>query len=480
MLETVAAAGGALTRGRARRLPHGVVQASAVLADIAGSAAAVILALDSRFGGTDTRIQGLTAYRYSTAIVALPLVWISVIALRGGYRSRTMGSHTGEEIRQVAVGTVALLSVFGVVSLTLHVDLSRSFVLTTLVLLPLFVLASRFLMQRFVGLFLGGGWTLHYAAVYGSPALVDLFVRHVERNVKSGLSIVGTFHDEAIVGDSDSASKVVTLAKSVDADTVIIVGSHLFSAGDLQRLAWALEGTQIQLVVAPAMLHFAGPRIFVRTIEGLPLLGVEAPTFSGVRRLAKDAIDMCAAVVLLALASPFILGICCAVWVEDRAWPFYLQTRVGKNGRLFRMVKFRTMHPGAESIVPNLRALNQAKGPLFKIRRDPRVTRVGRWLRRYSLDELPQLINVVKGEMSLVGPRPPLPAEVETYDADVRRRLLVKPGITGLWQVSGRANLDWDESVRLDLYYVENWSLSLDMVLLGKTVGAVLTARGAY
>jgi exopolysaccharide biosynthesis polyprenyl glycosylphosphotransferase len=245
----------------------------------------------------------------------------------------------------------------------------------------------------------------------------------------------------------------------------------------VRRLAWQLEGTAVDLLVAPAITDVAGPRIHVRPVAGLSLLYLDAPTFSGVTRVAKATFDIAAASLLAIVTAPLFLVITVLIRLDSPGPALYRQTRLGREGRPIQVWKFRTMHAGAEYRRDGLR--NESNGQLFKIRRDPRVTRVGAHLRRFSLDELPQLWNVIAGRMSLVGPRP-LPAVVDDFAVDERRRMLVKPGMTGLWQVSGRSDLDWEETVRLDLYYVENWSLSLDLVILARTVIAVLTGRGAY
>jgi lipopolysaccharide/colanic/teichoic acid biosynthesis glycosyltransferase len=198
------------------------------------------------------------------------------------------------------------------------------------------------------------------------------------------------------------------------------------------------------------------------------------------RRVVKGVVDRLGAVVLLTLGLPFMLLAAAAILVDSRGGVFYRQRRVGKDGKEFTILKFRTMVRDADHRKKDLAAANEGAGVLFKMRRDPRVTRVGAVLRRYSIDELPQLLNVVTGAMSLVGPRPPLPEESARYEADVRRRLLVKPGLTGLWQVSGRSDLPWEEAVRLDLRYVEDWSLALDAMILWKTFRAVLGGQGAY
>jgi exopolysaccharide biosynthesis polyprenyl glycosylphosphotransferase len=248
----------------------------------------------------------------------------------------------------------------------------------------------------------------------------------------------------------------------------------------LQQLAWDLEGSKAEMVVAPVLMEVAGPRVHVSGVLGMPLLRVSAPVFTGVRRVIKEIFDRVAAALLLLGLLPALLVFGTMVKLNSRGPVFYRQRRIGKDGKPFTMIKFRTMVVGADAKRITLRLTNDGAGPLFKMRSDPRVTRVGAFLRRYSVDELPQLLNVAAGTMSLVGPRPPLPEETMNYGPDVRRRLLVKPGMTGLWQVSGRSDLTWEESVRLDLRYVEDWSLAMDALILWKTVRAVFSGDGAY
>jgi exopolysaccharide biosynthesis polyprenyl glycosylphosphotransferase len=248
----------------------------------------------------------------------------------------------------------------------------------------------------------------------------------------------------------------------------------------LQRLAWNLEGSDAEMVVAPVLMEVAGPRLHVDAVLGIPLLRVSMPVFTGGRRAIKGIVDRLGAAVLLMLFAPLMVLVALLVLVDSRGGAFYRQRRVGKDGREFTILKFRTMVDGAHRARAELADRNEGAGLLFKLRRDPRVTRVGAVLRRYSIDELPQLLNVLTGSMSLVGPRPPLPEECAAYGPDIRRRLLVKPGLTGLWQISGRSDLPWEEAVRLDLRYVEDWSLALDTVILWKTMRAVLHGQGAY
>ncbi|MGD9483900.1 sugar transferase [Streptomyces sp. TRM70308] len=253
-----------------------------------------------------------------------------------------------------------------------------------------------------------------------------------------------------------------------------------WSPDRLQRLAWNLEGSDAEMIVAPVLMEVAGPRLHVDAVLGIPLLRVSMPAFTGGRRAVKGVVDRVGAAILLVLFAPLMVFVGLLVLVDSRGGVFYRQRRIGKDGREFTMVKFRTMVAGADRTRAELADRNEGAGLLFKLRRDPRVTRVGAVLRRYSIDELPQLLNVLTGSMSLVGPRPPLPEESAAYGPDIRRRLLVKPGLTGLWQISGRSDLSWEEAVRLDLRYVEDWSLALDTVILWKTLRAVVYGQGAY
>lgn len=272
--------------------------------------------------------------------------------------------------------------------------------------------------------------------------------------------------------------QVLAALRQCQADTVVVVG--VLGRHALRRLAWQLEPTGVRLLVGSPLTDVTADRVTVDTVGGVPLLRLRPPAFTGGRRLAKDATDRLVAAALLVALAPLLLALAVAVRLTSAGPALYRQRRTGLGGREFDCLKLRTMYTGADRDTAGLTRHSITGDVLFKVRHDPRVTSVGRWLRRYSLDELPQLINVVAGSMSLVGPRPPLPGEVRRYGADVHRRLLVKPGMTGLWQVSGRSDLSWPESVRLDLFYVENWSPALDASVLLRTVGAVLRGRGAY
>jgi len=274
--------------------------------------------------------------------------------------------------------------------------------------------------------------------------------------------------------------RIQAAVSDLAADTVAVLACRELNGVRLRQLAWRLEKTGTDLCVAPAVMDVAGPRTTIRPVAGMPLLHVDHPELTGLRWVVKALFDRVSAAAALVALAPVMAGIALAVRLGDGGPAFFRQIRVGKNGRPFMVWKFRTMVQDAEGQKAALLADNEGDGLLFKMRNDPRITPVGSWLRKYSLDELPQLWNVFKGDMSLVGPRPAVPAEAALYGSYVRRRLVVKPGITGLWQVSGRSDLPWDEAVRLDLRYVENWSFALDLQILWKTWSAVLKRSGAY
>lgn len=280
-----------------------------------------------------------------------------------------------------------------------------------------------------------------------------------------------------VVGDLD---EMATSVRRGGYRIVVVVPDPAWTRRRLRDMAWELEGTPAALIVAPALMEVTGPRLHMTPVYGLTLLRVSKPSFTGVRWLLKDAIERISALAGLAVLTPLLLMIALAIKLDDGGPVLFRQERVGRGGKTFMMLKFRSMGVDAEHQLGALETGNEGAGPLFKLRHDPRVTRVGALMRRYSLDEFPQLLNVVRGHMSLVGPRPPLPREVLLYATDAMRRLLVKPGLTGLWQISGRSDLSWEETIRLDLRYVENWSFALDAMILWKTIAAVLRPTGAY
>ena len=423
---------------------------------------------------------------YIEATLAFPFVWLLSCAATRSYELRFLGTGS-EEFKRVFDAGIRLLASVAVVCLAVKIDVARLYVVIIFPLAVVLTLLMRYAARHVLHRLRNEGRCLHRVVVVGRERSCAELVRQLKREPYAGFSVVGACIDRSqtdtlegvpVVGTS---STVIQALKDTDADTVAVGAWSDFNQADLRRLSWELEGSGIALVVAPSLTDIAGPRIHIRPVAGLPLLHIEQPEFSGGRRLLKGSGDRLVAVLALLFASPVLLMLTLSVALTSRGGALFRQTRAGVDGRTFTMYKFRSMYRNAEERLAGLSELNvNADGLLFKMRDDPRVTKVGKWLRRFSLDELPQLLNVVRGDMSLVGPRPPLPREVAQYGADVRRRLLVRPGLTGLWQISGRSDLSWEESVRLDLHYVENWSLALDAMIIWKTVFAVLRRRGAY
>jgi exopolysaccharide biosynthesis polyprenyl glycosylphosphotransferase len=267
--------------------------------------------------------------------------------------------------------------------------------------------------------------------------------------------------------------------RALGSDAVVVTSDNATRHDYLRKLAWSLEGAGVELLIDPGLEEIVGPRLHIRPITGSPLVHVGEPHFAGWRRLAKRISDLGLATLVLAITTPIMLIIAGVVKLQDGGPVIFRQTRVGRGGELFTLLKFRSMVIDAEARKADLLALNEGHGALFKLRDDPRVTRFGRFIRALSLDELPQLFNVLRGSMSLVGPRPHLAHELAQMPQEASRRLLVSPGVTGLWQVSGRSDLHEEDGIRLDLRYVDNWSLTHDLQILWKTASAVLARRGA-
>ncbi|UUT36637.1 sugar transferase [Microbacterium elymi] len=326
--------------------------------------------------------------------------------------------------------------------------------------------------------------------VTGTRDDVEYVIRQLEQDTNKGYSIVGAALEDGsqtpmivdgrtypVVGTTGT---VALRARQLGADSVV-VASRLDREPDfIKRLSWELEGTASELILSSRLADVAGPRISLRPIDGLPLIHVKIPEFEGGRHLLKRAMDIAISVLALIPITLIGLPIALLIKLEDRGPVFFRQVRVGRDGTQFKILKFRTMHVDAEARLAELRDANEGSGPLFKLKHDPRITRIGTVLRKFSLDELPQFWNALRGDMSVVGPRPPLPSEVDAYGGAVYRRLYIKPGITGLWQVSGRSDLSWDESVRLDLRYVENWSVMTDLMIMWRTFRVMIDPKGAY
>ena len=418
--------------------------------------------------------------------VLLPAFWWASMALAGGYDSRFIGVGS-DEFRRAMTAAASLTAGVAIVSYALKLEVARSVVAIALPCATVFTLGMRHLLRKRLHRQRGLGRCMRRVVVAGHMAAVADLVAFLRRDKHHGMAVVGacladrTAREEvAGVPVYGGMGAVPAAVDSFGADTVAVLSCPEMSGIQLRGLAWELEKSGTDLCVAPALLDVAGPRTTIRPIAGLPLLHLDHPELAGAKRVIKGLLDRLAAGLALIVLAPGFAVIALAIVIDDPGPVFFRQTRVGKDGRPFKLCKFRSMVVDAEQRRAGLETLNDSSGVLFKIRRDPRVTRVGARLRRWSLDELPQLFNVLAGDMSLVGPRPALPEEASRYGEHMRRRLVVKPGITGLWQVSGRSDLSWDEAERLDLRYVENWSLGLDLQILWRTWSAVIHGSGAY
>ncbi len=402
------------------------------------------------------------------------------------YDARVLGVG-GDEYRRVARASVYFWGLVAIASYMTHFELSRFLLAVAFGIGTFLLMLGRWTARKFLhrARRRSSDWS-HRVLAVGGRAEVDALVAELEREPYAGLKVVGACMPPGDETEGSSVPVVGSLTSVPDAvarlgvDTVAVTASRGLTSGVLKRLGWDLEGAGVDLVVAPALTDIAGPRVHVRPVSGLQLLYVEQPEFTGPTWAMKEAFDRVLAALALTLLSPVMLLIALGVRLSSPGPVIFRQVRVGRDGEVFTVFKFRTMVVDAEKHLEALWELSEGNGVLFKLKDDPRVTPFGRLLRRVSLDELPQLWNVVTGTMSLVGPRPALPTEAERYGRSTARRLLVKPGITGLWQVSGRSDLTWEDSVRLDLYYVENWSFAGDIQILWKTVAAVVRARGAY
>lgn len=459
-----------------------------VVGDAAAAVTAAVTAYLVRFNdGGSGPVMAADAYAWFSLV--FPVLWVGTVGLAHAYDDRFIG-YGSEEYQRVVQAFVGLTAAVAFVSYATKAEVARGYVILALPLAGALSLIWHYLTRKRLHTRRRAGECLHSVVAVGSERSVAELVVQLRREPSAGMRVIGACVPAGsaghriqalgvpVLGGLDEAAGVI---ERVGADTVAVTSCAEMNPARLRRLSWELEGTETDLVVAPGLMEVAGPRLHIRPVTGLPLLHVEEPYLTGSRRLVKGVADRTVAALVLVLLAPILLAIGLMVRLTSDGPALFRQTRIGKDGREFTMWKFRTMSIDAELRLGELAARNErAEGLLFKIRQDPRVTHFGRLLRRFSLDELPQLVNVLAGSMSLVGPRPPLPAEVALYGDDVRRRLLVKPGLTGLWQISGRSDLTWEESVRLDLRYVENWSLTLDFMILWKTVFAVAGGHGAY
>lgn len=414
------------------------------------------------------------------------LVWPSVVAMVRGYERARVGIG-GDEMRALLRAALLVVSVSAFPAGLFGWQRLLTAVVVTAPVMVVGSLGVRFATRKRLHHQQRQGRNVRNVVVVGSVAAAADLSEILGQEKHCGMHVVGVCVPSAevtlahsrglhVVGDLEQVASAIA---EFDCDAVAVTSGDATRHNFLRELSWALEGTAVELLVHPGLIEVAGPRMHIRPFVGLPLLYVEQPHFTGWRRLVKRATDISLAGLGVLLLAPLLAAIATAIKLQDGGPVIFRQTRIGAAGQSFTMLKFRSMVIDAEARKPALQVQNEAAGPLFKIRQDPRITRLGRFLREFSLDELPQLFNVLQGSMSLVGPRPQLESEVQMLQQDARRRLLVIPGVTGLWQVSGRSDLSWEESVRLDLRYVENWSLVMDLHILWRTLHAVISRNGS-
>ncbi|WP_235508256.1 sugar transferase [Agromyces sp. Soil535] len=424
---------------------------------------------------------------YLSLCAAIAVVWLVSLSAARSRMIRNIGTGT-VEYQRVVNATLITFGILAVVAFLLQVDIARGFLAVALPLGLALLLAGRVVWRYVLHSMRRVGRCTTGSIIVGRPDDVARVVEELRRQYRVGYRAIGTtFAGSARAPQSRSMdlptvefTELAATSKRTRTRAVIVAGDLPGGSATIRRLGWELENMNTELILVSRLTDVAGPRIHLRPINGLPMVHVDLPQYSGFNHAVKRVFDIVTAGVAIVLLGPLIGGIAVGVRLSSPGPVLFRQVRVGVHGSRFTMLKFRSMVTDAEARLRELQDRDEGNGVLFKLKDDPRVTPFGRTLRRYSLDELPQLWNVLIGDMSLVGPRPPLASEVERYEEDVNRRLLTKPGITGLWQVSGRSNLSWEESVKFDLYYVENWSITGDLVILLKTVRAVLGSRGAY
>lgn len=460
-----------------------------VVGDIVAIVVSLVVASFARFGVNQNWLPGLSP-GYAIAAVCIAVVWVIALSAVKSRAKRIIGENL-TEYQRVVYGTLVAFGAVAIFCYVAQIEFARGLVAVALPLGCLLLIVNRVFWRRELMRMRRQGRCLTGAIVIGSASDVDLTVRQLQSNIKAGYRTVAVaITDNFADATAEMRMRLAGYAR-VDVDDVVDATRTsrvraLMIAGDLpggreqiRSLGWALENSQAELILVSRLTDVAGPRIHLRPVSGLPMVHVQLPQYTGFAHVIKRAFDVVASAIGLLLLSP-VFAVTALLVKADGGPAIFRQTRVGLGGTTFTMLKFRSMVVDAEDRLAALAAQDEGNGVMFKMKHDPRVTRVGGVLRRFSIDELPQLWNVFRGDMSLVGPRPPLPIEVDAYAGSETRRLLSKPGITGLWQVSGRSDLSWDESVRLDLYYVENWSFTGDLVLILRTVAQIFKHDGAY
>jgi exopolysaccharide biosynthesis polyprenyl glycosylphosphotransferase len=400
-------------------------------------------------------------------------------------RDRHVVGHGIIEYRRIVNATFAVFALIVAAAFFLRMDIARSLFVFALPIGLAALVLSRWIWRQWLRARQRKGRYVYRAVALGEPAKLKHIIGQIQRTPDSGYVIVGalttpqvikSIADVPVVGGFAAAGEAV---KRLGADTLIVSSADELEPEAMRRLGWEMADLDVNWIVIPALTDVAGPRIHATPVAGLPLIHVDFPRLEGYKSFSKRAFDIVGSSLLILIFLPIMIATAIAIRIDGPGPIFYQQMRIGRGGHQFGMVKFRSMIEDADDQLASLLDLQGTTDqPLFKVTNDPRITRVGRFLRKHSIDELPQLFNALRGDMSLVGPRPHRVAEVALYDDAAYRRLLVKPGMSGLWQVSGRSSLMWEDALRLDLYYVENWSFTQDIQILFRTIRAVIAPGG--
>jgi exopolysaccharide biosynthesis polyprenyl glycosylphosphotransferase len=418
--------------------------------------------------------------------ISIVICLLAIFALRGLYRVRLTGTWFKQVwtiISSATLGLAFLITYFFIFQPAASSRLLVPFLWLAVIII---LCIARLVVSWVMGLLYRLGLGETRLLVVGCGRLGKMVMQHITANPNLGYTIVGFLHDMneepgdfgrfKMLGTLDDLGPVI---RSMQVDEVIIAlpsNMHQYAIKSVKMCEHF--GTSFKLI--PDLYELSLSRIGMENIEGIPLIGIKQVSLNTTQRFITRLVDILLSVIILLVGSPIWLCIALAIRINSPGPIIYAQTRIGLNGQPFKCYKFRSMYQNADKVLATLMAYNEAKGPLFKIKDDPRITMMGKFLRRTSLDEIPQLFNVIKGDMSLVGPRPPLPQEVAQYEDWQKGRLAIKPGLTGLWQVRGRSDISFDEGVLMDLYYIENWSMRLYFQILFRTIPAVLFSRGAY
>ena len=462
-----------------------------IVTDIVVVFAAMACAQMVRLGRPITALDPASIY-FSVLSVFIAVIWLALLAAYRTRSPRVVGAGV-EEYRRVMSATLATIGLVAVLLMIFRPEFARGYLAVAFPLGLAFLLIGRNVARYSLIRQRRRGRCVVSVLAVGDARAVRSLVQSLSRGWGYGYSVVGVCLTGRSSGGTIDIPGVGTLPVLGDettvhdailksnAETVALTTTDHLGPEGVRELSWDLHKLGVDLVVTPGVVDVAGPRLTIRPVAGLPLIHVEKPQYSGTKKVQKLAFDYFVSLSALFITLPVMIVAAIAIKLTSKGPVFYRSERIGLEGEPFQMIKFRTMGDGADKQVASLSDVNESVGGvLFKIKQDPRITAVGRLLRKYSIDELPQFFNVLRRDMSVVGPRPPLRREVDTYNDQVRRRLLVLPGITGLWQVSGRSDLSWEDSVRLDLSYVENWSITNDLLIAAKTIRTVATGSGAY